>query len=102
MTAAVIGFPTNECITGTVNGNLFLWKDSQAQRPLQAHNGKVTSLCSSKNVIYSAGLDGKVIVYQLKEGAINVTNIVFETARLFKSSLIDQRPQTAGIISMDI
>ena len=57
---AIVG---GDCVTGSVNGNLFVWRDNT--KPIKAHDSKITSLVYYKQNLYSASLDGKVIVWTL-------------------------------------
>jgi WD40 repeat protein len=55
-------------VTGSVGGNLYVWKDNT--KPIKGHEGKVTSLVFDKQNLYSAGLDGKVIVWNQQQGLL--------------------------------
>ena len=64
---------TSDCISGSSNGNLFVYKHMQGQtykilKPLKGHDGKITCLATGKNAIFSAGQDSKILVWQLANG----------------------------------
>jgi len=64
MCCIALAFPSNDVVTGSSGGTLFIWRENT--KPIKAHDGKVTSLVpSSQSQLYSAGLDGKVIVWAL-------------------------------------
>jgi WD40 repeat protein len=86
-------------VTGSVNGQIYLWKESS--KPLKAHDSKVTSLIYQKEVLYSAGLDGKVCTWYFKEGLLVKDKTILDVATQLNPKMAENKG-FFGIISMDI
>jgi len=44
MICSCVAFQSKEYLTGSVNGNIFLWRDHTTSKQFKAHEGKVSSL----------------------------------------------------------
>ena len=53
----------NIYITGSGEGGIYNWKGNEAQKS-DAHKGKVHTLVSFKEYIYSGGDDGKILAWR--------------------------------------
>lgn len=44
MICSCAAFLPKEFVTGSINGNIFIWRDNQSSKSYKAHDGKVSSL----------------------------------------------------------
>jgi microtubule-associated protein-like 6 len=59
-------------ISGSGEGNLFVWKGGSADKGIKGHDGKVSSLYmdAKTKLLYSGALDGKVVSWAYEGGTI--------------------------------
>lgn len=60
-------------ISGSGEGNLFVWKGGSANKGIKGHDGKVSSLFmdSKTKLLYSGALDGKIVSWAYEGGTIS-------------------------------
>lgn len=93
MISSAVAFPTKEYLSGSINGNIFLWRDHSIHKQFKAHDGKVSSLVPAGKQLFSAGLDGKVVIWELNLNNLNQIQVILDVQQISK---LPQR----GIISL--
>ena len=65
-------FGGTSCISGSGEGNIFEWKGGSASKAIKAHTGKVQVLYwnDKAKLLYSAGMDGKIISWNQTSGSL--------------------------------
>ena len=93
----VFAFQT-EVVSGSEAGNIYLWKQtSTCQKYGHSHEGRVNLLISIKQALYSGGADGKVIVWNLNQNQLQVTQVVVEMSRVVGKPMMN-----CSVLSMDM
>ncbi|CAK72848.1 unnamed protein product (macronuclear) [Paramecium tetraurelia] len=97
MLCCCVAFKEQYEITGSENGNIFLWKENRNFKAYQGHQSKVSSLIPvGKTQLYSSGLDGQIKLWEMNGNNLNNIAIVVDINEVFHI------PKVTGIISMDI
>ena len=60
-------------VTGSRNGNIFLWTGESAGKTIKAHNGEVSILYPHKQTLFSGGEDGVVVLWSFGQGVLTKT-----------------------------
>ncbi|CAD8171847.1 unnamed protein product [Paramecium pentaurelia] len=97
MLCCCVAFKDSYEITGSDNGNIFLWKENKNIKSYQAHRSKVSSLVAvGKTQLYSSGLDGQIKLWEMNGNNLNNVATVIDITEAL------HQPKQIGIISMDI
>lgn len=82
----------NVAVCGTQTGNLIPFNGNAAGKSIKAHTGGVWTVCAQKNILFSGGQDGKVIMWSWGSGLTKVS----EFCNMKLSSFLP------GVVSLDI